>query len=315
MDPQWVKTIEQAVSRRRSLLASTNALRLINGQGDGLPGMVLDRFDRHFLIQLYNRRPAFDPSLLAEYIQARFSADYIILKNRTLPAAACAKQARVLLAKTGSQTEVVENGLRFAVDLHDAVNPGLFLDMRANRARIAGQVKNRKVLNAFAYTCSFGAYACHAGAREVVNLDISRKCLDWGKRNYALNGLPVKEEEFIAVDCAAYLRGAAKWKNTFDVIILDPPSFSRHAGRTFTVKTHLPGLIAAGLQVLNPGGTFFVSTNHSEISAQQLQRWARQAAKSAGREPKRIETLGQDLDFPGSGAMKESHLAAILAGF
>jgi 23S rRNA (cytosine1962-C5)-methyltransferase len=315
MKTKLAKTIEKAFGRRLPLLAATNALRLINGKGDGLPGITLDRFDRHFLIQTYSSHPAVEPALLAEYIQSHLPADFIILKNRTLPAADCARQAQVLLANTGSNTEVLENGLRFAVDLHDTVNPGLFLDMRANRLRLATLAKNRKVLNTFAYTCAFGAFACQGGASQVVNVDISRKYLEWGKRNYALNGLPVRPEEFVTANCAAFLKGASKWRNTFDLIILDPPSFSRHQGRTFTVKTQLPDLIAASLNILNPRGTLLVSTNHSEISPAQLERWVRQASKSLGWEPRRIELQGQDLDFPGSGTMKESHLAAVIADF
>ena len=312
MDPHLVRAVEQAFSRRQRLLEVTNAMRLINGQGDGLPGITLDRFHRHFLIQTYSRRPAVDPSLLAETIQSHFPADFIILKNRTLPADQCAKLTKVHLAKTGSQTEVLEHGLRFSVDLNDAVNPGLFLDMRSNRLRVAQRAKGRKVLNTFAYTCAFGAYAYYLGACTVVNVDISRKYLDWGKKNYALNGLPVMAEKFVTADCAAYLRGAAKWKNTFDVIILDPPSFARHRGRAFIVKTQLPSLIAASLQILNPGGIIFVSANHSEISSELLGRWVRTAGNSAGRQLKRMARHGQDMDFPGSGAVKESHLAAAM---
>lgn len=313
MDPHLVRAVEQAFFRRQRLLEVTNAMRLINGQGDGLPGIALDRFHRHFLIQTYSCRPAVDPSLLAETIQSHFPADFIILKNRTLPADQCAKLTKVHLAKTGSQTEVLEHGLRFSVDLNDAVNPGLFLDMRSNRLRVAQRAKGRKVLNTFAYTCAFGAYAYYLGACTVVNVDISRKYLDWGKKNYALNGLPVKAEEFVTADCAAYLRGAAKWKNTFDVIILDPPSFARHRGHVFTVKTQLPRLISASLRVLNPGGTLFVSANHSEISPAHLERWLRQAALSTSRDLERTEPLGQGRDFPGFGTMKASHLAAVMS--
>lgn len=313
MDPHLVRAVERALSRRQRLLDSTNALRLINGQGDGLPGITLDRFHRHFLIQTYSSRPAIDPDLLAAYVTAHFPADFIILKDRTLQAGQCAQHARVLFAETGSTTEVTEHGLRFLVDLHDAVNPGLFLDMRANRLRLAQMAKGRKVLNTFAYTCSFGAYAYQHGASAVVNVDISRKYLDWGKKNYALNGLPVKEEEFVTAESAGYLRGAAKWRNPFDLIILDPPSFSRHQGRTFTVKTQLPRLISASLRVLNPGGTLFVSANHSEISPAHLERWLRQAALSTSRDLERTEPLGQGRDFPGSGTMKASHLAAVMS--
>ncbi|MEW6515585.1 MAG: class I SAM-dependent rRNA methyltransferase [candidate division FCPU426 bacterium] len=313
MDPQRAALVEKAIARRALLAADTNALRLVNGQGDGLPGITLDRFDRHFLIQTYSARPALSPSLLAEYVRSRFPAAYIISKNRTLPAAECIARAEVWLEEAGPQTEITEHGLHFRVDLRDAVNPGLFLDMRANRLRVAKRAKGRRILNAFAYTCAFGVHACSRGASQVVNVDISRKVLAWGEQNYRLNQLPVKDGEFVAADCGLYLRGAAKRSNCFDLVILDPPSFARHQGRVFTVKTGLPRLIKAGLEVLNQNGTLFVSTNHSEVDDKLLGRWLRNAGLAAGRHLRRMQTWGQDSDFPGTGAMKESHLAAAMA--
>jgi 23S rRNA (cytosine1962-C5)-methyltransferase len=171
------------------------------------------------------------------------------------------------------------------------------------------------VLNGFAYTCSFGVYARSFGASRVVNVDVSQKYLDRGIQNYALNELPSLQDEFVKSDVEKYLSIAVKKKNLFDVIILDPPSFSRYESEVFTVKKALPKLIDSSLQILKSRGHLFVSTNFSEISTGLLGRWIQGSSEILQRPIKKIIPLGQDKDFPGSETMRESHLAALLVNF
>ena len=300
-----------AFNKRKPLENITNALRLVNGQGDGLDGLVIERYDKHFVAQVFDSCWLKETQTLKDLLNSSFKVDFLIIKDRTQSALSNPEdfQTKVLVENTSSKTVIIENGLKFEVDLNDTLNTGLFLDMRANRLRVAQACEAKKVLNCFAYTCSFGVYAKAKGAREVVNVDVSQKILERGRRNYQLNNLEAARNELIKADASLYLEIAAKKGNCFDVIILDPPSFSRAGDKVFSVQKHLPQLIRSAIAILNEQGQVFVATNFSEISNPLLVEIFKKA--SGKKAPKKITQLGQDQDFLGSGKSKESHLAAL----
>lgn len=306
--------LKLAVTKREPLRRTTNALRLVNGQGDDLPGITLDQYDRHFAIQVFQEKSKAVVAAVSDWVRTQFDIDFLIVKDRTRDTAdgSSGKKFTVLINKNNSRTEVVENGLRFEVDLEDTLNPGLFLDMRANRKIISELCSGREVLNCFAYTCSFGVYARHKKASRVVNVDISPKALARGKANYQLNGLATTAEEFQRKNCLEYLGLAVKKQNHFDVVILDPPSFSRFNGQTFSVKKDLEAFVTQALRLLRDHGNIFVATNCSDINVQLLSLCLDRAAKTAKCRVNKRQWLRQDVDFPGSGAMRESHLTAVL---
>ncbi len=167
------------------------------------------------------------------------------------------------------------------------------------------------MLNCFAYTCSFGVYCRAHGARETTNVDISRKILDIGSENYALNGIVPSEREFVRADSLDYLELCCRKGRKFDSIILDPPSFSRHAGKVFSVRKDLAGLVGKALDALEPGGDLFVSTNCSALPVEALAPMLQPELTARGLKPESVERLGQDSDFTGSGGMRESVLSAL----
>ena len=189
MDNKTIDLLEAAIRKRQPLRKHTNALRLVNGLGDGLAGLVLEQYNRHFVAHIFQKRWFADKKALAGFVKARFDARYLIVKDRTESVSSSpeAIKACVLIEDDTPETIVLENGLKFGVDLNDAVNSGLFLDMRHNRGVVARLAKGRAVLNCFAYTCSFAVYCVSAGASSVVNVDISRKSLSRGQLNYELN--------------------------------------------------------------------------------------------------------------------------------
>ncbi len=306
--------LDAAFHKRDALRASTNALRLVNGYGDELDGLVLEQYGRHFVAQVFDARWLSEKELLLGFVRGH-GAQYFIVKDRTRGPSARPDEIRfdVWLDGGASSTDVEEFGVKFSVDLNDTLNTGLFLDMRANRRRVAAMAAGRKVLNLFSYTCSFGVHARMQGALSVVNVDVSKKILERGRVNYGLNGLACERNEFIRTDASEYLARAVTKDNRFDMIILDPPSFSRNDGGTFSVKKDLPRLVQDAVSVLDPGGVLFVATNHSEMLHSHLQNIVQQAARR--RPIKKMQPLGQDADFTGSGFMAESCLTAILAEF
>ncbi|MBF0594341.1 MAG: class I SAM-dependent rRNA methyltransferase [Candidatus Omnitrophica bacterium] len=305
--------LEKALLKRLPLKGVTNALRLVNGYGDGMEGLILEQYNRHFVVSILETEWHQHCQTILDFVKTRLNAEYFIVKDRTASASSepGAFRSAVWLNNGSSQTIVEENNLKFSVDLNDTLNSGLFLDMRSNRAAVAVLAHSRKVLNCFAYTCSFGVHCRASGAASVVNVDVGRKCLERGRQNYELNNIPAEKNEFIRADAVQYLERAAKKDNRFDMIILDPPSFARHEGNTFSVKKDLAPLVASAMNVLNPGGVIFVATNYSLMSHDGLCDMVSEAAGE--RQLQKMERFGQDIDFPGSGLMQESYLVAVLA--
>lgn len=308
------KLFDQALVKRQAMMKVTNALRLINGKGDSCPGLTIDQYHQHFVIQLFDEQWEKELSEIVQYIDDKFRPQYIIAKWRISEDGRSLDdpQVKVLFQPADSKTTVIENGLKFQVDVNDTVNVGLFLDMRDNRQRVARLVKDKRVLNTFAYTCSFGVYCKAAGAQDVINIDISKKILEKGKANYQLNNLEIKPPEFLVRDTEDYLRWCLKKGKKFDCIILDPPSFSRHDGHVFSIQKKISRLIEMAIESLTPQGNVFIATNCSSISIHQLKGYVIEKMRKFKYGVKQVESFHQAKDFTESGKMKESCLAALL---
>jgi 23S rRNA G2069 N7-methylase RlmK/C1962 C5-methylase RlmI len=311
MDTPLSGLLETAWKKREVLRAHTNAVRIVNGYGDGLDGLVLEQYDRHFVAQIFEERWLEEKAALTHFVQG-LGARYFIVKDRTQSASSRPEDLATRVWIEGVSAAIVEEyGVKFSVDLNDTLNTGLFLDMRANRRRVAALARGRRVLNLFAYTCAFGVHCRKEGAASVVNVDVSRKVLERARENYELNGLTPEKNEFIRADAVEYLERGIKKENRFGLIILDPPSFARFEGKMFIVKKDLPQVAAMCVKLLEPDGILFVSTNHSEMIHSHLQSIVKAAAR--GRPLNDVQCLGQDVDFQGTGFMAESCLTAVLA--
>ncbi|MST04431.1 MAG: class I SAM-dependent rRNA methyltransferase [Candidatus Pacebacteria bacterium] len=330
MNNEILGLLKIAVDKREKLTKTTNTVRLVNGASDDLDGLVLEKHNKHFVAQIFSKKWLGEKETLINFVKNDCGGVYFIIKDRTESASSKkdAFKSEIWISNWivgssptmteknlgDSKTVVLENGLKFEVDMNDGLNTGLFLDMRRNREIIKRLSAGKKVLNLFAYTCSFGVYARSGGASNVVNVDISKKILNRGKINYELNGILPEKNEFTVFDSVEYLKIAVKKNNLFDIIIIDPPSFSTHNGKVFSVKKDLPVLIDMSLKILNDGGYLFVATNFSEISADDLKNMVT-ASTFGGSRIKKMTILGQDEDFREDGSLrKESYLAAILVG-
>lgn len=302
------KSLHKAVLRRCGLSAVTDAMRLVNGAGDGLPGLLIDRYQKHFHVQVLSGHWQKELPGIQRFLSSLMPLEYMIVKTRH-----GLEFEKAVLLGGDSRTVVQEHGLKFAVDLDDGLNCGLFLDMRKNRRMLSRQCRDKKVLNCFSYTCSFGLHARAGGASQVVNIDISRKILGRGKNNYLLNGLSFAAGEFIRDDAAVFLQKASKKGHSFDVVILDPPSFARNEKGTFQVKRDLPRLVALSAAVLNPKGNLLVVTNYSALSYTDLEKMVEQGV--TGRRIEQCQRVGQDIDFAGTNTFKESHMVGLWVKF
>jgi 23S rRNA (cytosine1962-C5)-methyltransferase len=209
---------------------------------------------------------------------------------------------------------VRENGLRFELSFGEGYSVGLFLDQRDNRRRLlTGHVaaefplvesasrppaSGLRLLNTFAYTCGFSVCAAASGARTT-SLDLSRKYLDWGRRNFVLNGLDPAGHEFIHGDVFDWLRRLAKKHRVFDVILLDPPTFSQSKERgVFRAETDYFDLVAAVLPLLAPGGVLFASANAARWSPEKFLADVEGAVHAAKRHIIQRHYAPQPPDFP-----------------
>ncbi len=277
-------------AQTRLLAAGTDAFRLADS-----PRLWIEKFGAVCLIS--HAEPVLE-NLLPE-ISKRFGAGLqaIYAKRLTHNPSSSNTPLRVLGENPEPLHHVREQGLVFEVDFSAGYSCGLFLDQRENRRRLRAMAP-RRVLNCFAFTCSFSVAAASAGA-TTWNLDISRAALTRGKRNFALNGLDPTAHKFLTDDVLDVLPRLARRGETFDTIILDPPTFSRgRGGRIFRVEDHLPTLIRLAMDCAAPGAKILVSTNCSRLGPNPLLRMIQSVA---GRSVA-FEKTPPPEDFPAGGA-------------
>jgi len=191
------------------------------------------------------------------------------------------------------QTVATERYLRFGIDFATGYSPGLFLDQRENR-RYVRHIAPKRLLNCFAYTCSFSVYAACSGA-NTLNIDLSKKYLSRGRENFALNNLPTIDQRFITDEVQSVLRRLARRGEKFDAIILDPPTFSRSLeGKTFQVQHDFESLLISALAVAECDAHVLVSTNCSALCERALEVMARYCLK----EMRRAATFYRPLPLP-----------------
>jgi 23S rRNA (cytosine1962-C5)-methyltransferase len=168
------------------------------------------------------------------------------------------------------EIDVLEGTAHYLVKPGARLSVGLFLDMREVRDWVRNMAQGRRVLNLFAYTCSFGVSAMLGGATRVLNLDVSKTYLEWGKANYELNDLAVDPHDFVFGEAFDWLGRFARRAELFDMVIVDPPSFS---STPFSVARDYPRLVETAAAAISPGGILIAATNHSSTSDQRFDAW------------------------------------------
>ena len=308
LDPGLLKQRLQAAAKLRRLFidhAATDAYRLVNGEGDFLPGLTVDRYGEFLMVQLYGScwRPHM-PLLVKALVEA-FNPLGIYEKGRPqntreLEAVAESRQLGRLLAGKAApeQLSVRENGLQFLVDLEKGLDTGLFMDQRKNRRNLMVMADGKRVLNLFAYTGAFSVAAAAAGATAVTSVDVSPHYTARAKANFEANRLNPKRHEFIVGDCFNVMASFARDKRRFDIILMDPPSFSSTAKSRFTTRGGTSELVAAALALLDSGGVLICSSNHQKVDIADYLKELRRGALQAGCQLQVASVSGQPEDYP-----------------
>jgi 23S rRNA (cytosine1962-C5)-methyltransferase len=308
LDLAWLTTrVQAAIDLRRHHLdpGDTTAFRWVNGEGDGLPGLTVDRYGDYLMVQLYCNGWRAHLKLITTVLQKLLGPAGIYEKTRPqntreLEAASESKRYGRLLAGTPApqQLEVRENGLLFLVSLETGLNTGLFLDQRANRRDLMKRAQGKRVLNLFAYTGAFSVAAAASGASLVTGVDASSAYTEWARANFGVNRLNHKRHEFIVGDCLEVLADLARRTQRYDIILMDPPSFSTTTKSRFTTRGGTSDLVAASLPLLSGDGLLVASSNHQKVDVADYLKELRRGAIQAGSGLRVISLAGQPEDFP-----------------
>jgi len=292
---------------------ATNAFRVIHGAGDGWPGWYVERLDDFLLSQSEQPLRADQREELVRLVKtlgARGAYHKILSRQVRRTTAASASPQPVLGEAAPERFEIKENGVRFELSFNEGYSMGLFLDQRDNRRRLlTGHIAadfpnselrtpNCELLNVFAYTCGFSVCAARAGARTT-SLDLSKKYLEWGRRNFAVNGLDPAAHDFIYGDAFDWLRRLAKKGRRFDTVLLDPPTFSQSKETgVFRVEKDYAKLVTAALPLVKPDGILFASTNAADWPPEAFLAEVETAVRQSRRKVLRRYYFPQPPDFP-----------------
>jgi 23S rRNA (cytosine1962-C5)-methyltransferase len=309
IDGPWLLQQLRAASDIRAPLAAqgTTGYRLVHGENDGLPGLIVDRYDTVLVIKLYTS--AWLPHLesVVEGLRSLTGAECIVLRlNRALRGQADVPgvvDGQVLSGELPAPPVLFEeNGLHFEVDPLHGQKTGFFLDQRDNRALVEEYSTGRTVLNVFSYTGGFSVYAARGGARSVVSLDASTPALVAAERNFQhnLNWGAVRRarHRVLTGDAFDLLPAMRQSGERFDMVILDPPSFAKAGSEVERALRSYERIIRMGIALVAPGGMLVAASCTSRISAEQLRSAAYSATAAERRQLEILQQTGHALDHP-----------------
>ncbi len=300
--------IRAAAARRAPLRrgGQTTALRLLNGEGDGVPGVTVDAFGDVLCASLYEPLTPAREQALFDAIGAAVPSRALFVKRRPKEARVEAGTRKDALAPANAERgETVESltakedGLSFLIRPGQGLSVGLYLDMREVRGWLREHARGKTVLNTFAYTCGFSVAARAGGAARVLNLDLSRRVLDWGAQNAALNGQPVDPRDYVSGDVFDWLRRLGKKGERFDFVVLDPPSFSTAKGVAFSAARDYAGLVALAAPLVAQGGVLLACCNLATLAVAAFEALVDRGVAQAGRASRgAVRLRASAVDFP-----------------
>ena len=273
----------------------TTAFRLFNQEGDGFGGLTVDLYGDYAVFSWYNSyvyqirqtiseafRQVF-PEVLGTYEKIRFKGlDY--------------ESAHVYGQEAPDFFTVLENGVLYQVFMNDGLMTGIFLDQHEVRGSLVdGLATGKSLLNMFSYTAAFSVAAAMGGASQTTSVDLAKRSRELSEAHFQANGISTDNHRFVVMDVFEYFKYAKRKGLTYDVIVLDPPSFARNKKQTFSVAKDYHKLISQSLEILNPRGIIIASTNAANVSHQ---KFTEQIAKGfAGRSYQILNKYGLPADF------------------
>lgn len=293
----WRRRVETAWLLRQATLdlRDTDGFRLLHGEGDRLPGVVVDMYAGHAVLKL-------DTAAWLPHLPALTDALQAVVRPRSIFFKGISGQreggerGRVLAGEEPPpHIEIREHGMRMRVDVRRGQKTGMFLDQRENRRLVRQVARGRATLNLFSYTGGFSLAAALGGATRVVSVDVARAAVEAARDNFALNGLDPAPHGFVAADAFEFL---AEGDEPFDLVVVDPPSFAPNQKSLRAAEAAYAKLNAAAARRVRPGGLLAAASCSSHVSMDMFLQTLRESARIARRQLRLLEVRGEPPDHP-----------------
>ncbi|MCK6508752.1 class I SAM-dependent methyltransferase [Myxococcota bacterium] len=299
----FMERFRAAITMRSKVLPpdAQGACRLIYGESDGFPGLIVDRYGDYLVMQCLSAGAEFWKRAWAEMLQSLLEVRGVFERSES-----DVRKKEGLDQVTGvlkgeappNPLTIEEGGLRYLVDVYEGHKTGFYLDQRANRAMLRSLVQGAEVLNCFAYTGGFGLSALKGGAAHVTQIEASAKALEVARQHVAFNGFDAQRSTLIEGDVFAELRRFQKEQRMFDVIVLDPPKFAESKAQLDRACRGYKDINLQAFKLLRPGGLLLTFSCSGQMTTPLFQKIVADAALDAGRTAQILRRLEQDVDHP-----------------
>lgn len=291
----------------------TTAFRIFNGEGDGLGGITIDWYAEYLVISWYNQTIYGFKDEILEVIkeclpQVKGMYEKIRFKSETLP------ESQFIFGKQAPEPLIVtENNVSYATYLNEGLMTGIFLDQKEVRGSLSEGLANKKtLLNMFSYTGAFSVAAVAGGTIATTSVDLAKRSLEKTQEQFLVNGISLDEQRIVVMDVFNYFKYAKKKELSYDVIVLDPPSFARNKKKTFSVAKDYSKLTEEAVEIIEPNGLLIASTNAANVSFERFEQMVEKGIANGKRHGKQLKTYRLPKDFKVSKHFPEGNYLKVL---
>lgn len=297
----FARKIQQAISSRHDFYASedTTAFRVFNSEGEGIGGLIIDYYDGYYVMSWYSEGIYRFKEYVIEALKSAPNFKGLYQKKRFNVKGQYIEEDDFVAGDKGEFPLIVkENGIRFAVYLNDGAMVGVFLDQRDVRKTIRDKyAKGKTVLNMFSYTGAFSVAAALGGAAKTTSVDLANRSLAKTIEQFSVNGIDHEAQDIIVEDVFKYFKYAVKKNMTFDLVVLDPPSFAKSKKHTFSAAKDYKDLLKEAIALTKPNGVIVASTNASNFDMKKFHSFIEKAFNEKGERYKMMEQFSLPADF------------------
>ncbi|MBD7910903.1 class I SAM-dependent rRNA methyltransferase [Clostridium cibarium] len=299
IDKEFFKNRLKAAFEYRKTVIDTSSCRLVFGEADLLPGLTIDKFEDYYVIQISTLGMDKYRDIIVHLLVNDFNAKGVYERSdiATREIEGLEQRKGFLTDEFDTNIQIIENGVKYIVDIENGQKTGFFLDQKENRAAIHRICKNREVLDCFTHTGSFALNAGIAGAKSVLGIDVSEHAIECATKNAELNGL----QDTVKFECHNAFDVLSTWSKEvrkFDVVILDPPAFTKSRNTINGAKRGYKEINLRGLKMVKPGGYFVTCSCSHYMSEDLLKSTINEAAHDAHRILRQVEFRTQSADHP-----------------
>lgn len=316
LDTHFFETLfRQSFKKRERFFDAddTNAFRLLNGEGDGLGGLTIDWYDGYLVLSWYNDTIySYQAELIGCIKEVLPSIKGIYEKIRFANASNTQSQF-VSGASAPEPLVVLENGVRYATYLNEGLMTGIFLDQKDVRGTLTeGIASGKTVLNTFSYTGAFSVAALIGGAAHTTSVDLAKRSVEKTREQFEVNGIDAGTQDILVMDVFNYFNYAQKKGKTFDIVVLDPPSFARNKKKTFSVAKDYGTLTIEAAHLVTENGYLVASTNAANVTFEKFDKMVQSGIKETGKSFKKMNVYRLPEDFSVSSDFVEGNYLKVI---